>query len=151
MSGPLAELAEALRAEGGLVGAAVRAAPDGDPLPAGPREEVRFLLEAIREGELLHYGRARVVDPPDADLALLAGDRLYALGLERLAALGDLGAVCALADLISASAQAHAEDRPDLAEAAWAEGSARVHGAPSPQPGAPASGRAEQRAYASGR
>ena len=41
----------------------------------------------------------------DADLALLAGDYLYALGLERLAALGDLEAVRELSDLISLSAQ----------------------------------------------
>ena len=39
--------------------------------------------------------------PDDPDLALLAGDRLYALGLERLAALGDLEAVAELADVIA--------------------------------------------------
>ena len=37
----------------------------------------------------------------DRDLALLAGDRLYALGLERLVALGDLEAVRELADVIA--------------------------------------------------
>jgi hypothetical protein len=126
---PLEELAAALRAEGGLLGGAVRDRPAGEPLPEGPRAEVRFLLEAIREGEQLHYGTPRVVDTPDPDLALLAGDHLYALGLERLAALGDLDAVRALADVISASARAHAEQRPDLAEAAWADGGARLHGA----------------------
>jgi hypothetical protein len=123
----LDELASALRAEGGLVADAVCETPHGAPLPEGPREEVRLLLEAIREGELLHYERGRVVATDDPDLALLAGDRLYALGLERLAALGDLEAVAALADVISASARAHAEQRPDLAEAAWTEGAARVH------------------------
>ena len=46
----------------------------------------------------------------DPDLRLLAGDFLYALGLERLAAHGDLEAVRELADLISLSAQLHAED-----------------------------------------
>ncbi len=127
-AGPLEDLAQALRDEGGLIAAAVRDTPAGEALPAGPRDEVRFLLEAIREGELLHHGSGRVVDTADPDLALLAGDRLYALGLERLAALGDLDAVRALADLISASARAHAEGRPELAEAAWAEGAARVHG-----------------------
>ncbi len=50
--------------------------------------------------------------PDDPDLALLAGDRLYALGLERLAALGDLDAVAELADVIALCAQAHAEGDP---------------------------------------
>jgi hypothetical protein len=124
----LEELAAALRAEGGLLAGTVRDAPEGEPLPEGPRAEVRFLLEAIREGEQLHYGRPRVVATPDRDLALLAGDRLYALGLERLAELGDLDAVRALADVISASARAHAEEQPEQAEVAWAEGAAVIHG-----------------------
>ena len=141
-SAPLEELAATLRAEGGLLAAAVRDAPEGEPLAGSPREEVRFLLEAIREGELLHYGAGRVVATGDADLALLAGDRLYALGLERLAALGDLDAVRALADLISASARAHAEGRPELAEQAWA---ASVTGLT--EPGATGSGHGDAPAY----
>jgi hypothetical protein len=143
----LQELAGVLRAEGGLLAGAIRDDPRGEPLPAGPREEVRLLLEAIREGELLHYGEGRVVATDDPDLALLAGDRLYALGLERLAALGDLDAVRTLADVISASARAHAEGRPDLAEAAWAEGAARVHGTGPGQPGASGSGHGDAPAY----
>ena len=66
-----------------------------------------MLIESVREGYLLHYGEPRVVVGADADLALLAGDYLYALGLERLAALGDLEAVRELSDLISLSAQLH--------------------------------------------
>ena len=129
-------LAAALREEGGLLAGAVRDMPHGTALPEGPREDVRLLLEAIREGELLHYGEGRVVGTGDPDLALLAGDRLYALGLERLAALGDLEAVRALADVISASARAAAESRPELADAAWADGAARVHRTGPPEPGA---------------
>jgi hypothetical protein len=53
---------------------------------------------------------------------LLAGDRLYALGLARLAALGDLEAVAELADIIALCAQARAEGRADLAEAVWQAG-----------------------------
>ena len=56
----------------------------------------------------------------DEDLRLLAGDSLYALGLERLAASGDLEAVAELADLISLCAFAHAEGRPELADELWA-------------------------------
>ena len=70
------------------------------------------MLEAIREGYLLHYGDGRVVRADDPDLALLAGDRLYALGLERLAELGDLARVVELADVISRVRPAHAEGDP---------------------------------------
>jgi hypothetical protein len=55
----------------------------------------------------------------DSDLRLLAGDALYALGLSRLAETGDLEAVAILSDLISGSAQAQAEGRPEDAEALW--------------------------------
>ena len=85
----------------------------GGARAAGRREDYALLVEAIHEGYLLHYGvRARRA-PDDPDLALLAGDRLYALGLARLAELGDLEAVGELADVISLAAQAHAEGDPD--------------------------------------
>jgi hypothetical protein len=69
-----------------------------------------------------------VVRPDDPDLALLAGDRLYALGLARLAALGDVEAVAVLADLISRCAQAHAEGDPARADAAWRSGATAIAG-----------------------
>jgi hypothetical protein len=126
----LARLAEALRAEGGLLASTVVAdgaapQPHGE-LVAGRGEAYPLLVEAIREGYLQHYASGRVVRPQDPDLALLAGDRLYALGLERLAELGDLEAVAALADVIALSAQAHAEGDPARAEAVWDEGAANV-------------------------
>ena len=71
--------------------------------------ELALVLESILEGYLLHYGRSRLVDTADEDLRLLAGDHLYALGLSRLARLGDLDAVRALADLITLCARAHAD------------------------------------------
>ena len=99
---------------------------DADPalgqlVAAGPRaaqapEEYTFLVEAIREGYLLHYGTPRLIDGADEDLRLLAGDYLYALGLERLAARGDLEAVRELADLISLSSKIHAEAPAEDAE-----------------------------------
>ena len=70
-----------------------------------------FVLEAIREGYLLHYGEPRAFEAMDDDLRLLGGDTLYALGLARLAQAGDLDAVTELADLISACAQAESEGR----------------------------------------
>ena len=72
-------------------------------------------LELVREGHDLHYENHGT----DPDLALLDGDRLYAAGLERLAAGGDLEAIAALADLISDCARAAAEDRPEAAGTAW--------------------------------
>ena len=52
-------------------------------------------------------------------MRLLAGDALYALGLARFAETGDVEAVAVLSDLISATAQAQAEDRAADAEALW--------------------------------
>jgi hypothetical protein len=123
----------ALAAEGGELAASLIDADSAPPAPAveGPRvagheESYELVVELIREGYLVHYGAGRVVRPEDPDLALLAGDRMYALGLARLAALGDLDAVVELADVISLSAQAHAAGDPELAEAAWAAGAAAV-------------------------
>ena len=91
-------------------------AADG-PRAAGHEAEYELLLEMILEGSLLHYGGARVVDSEDQDLSLLLGDQLYALGLCRLAELGDLAAVSELADLISLLAQAEAASDAELADA----------------------------------
>jgi hypothetical protein len=120
-------LAAALRDAGGLLAGAVAEPPyppadHGDRVPA----DYSLIVEAIREGYELHYGSPRVLAPDDPDLALLAGDRLYALGLARLAELGDLEAVRILADVISASARAHAEQAPELARAAWHEATDRL-------------------------
>ena len=52
-----------------------------------------FVLEAVYEGYLMHYGEPRAFRGMDPDLRLLAGDALYALGLSRLAEAGDLEAV----------------------------------------------------------
>jgi hypothetical protein len=136
MTDALQQLAAALRDEGGLLANTVR--DDGQqPQPhgqavAGRGESYPLLVEAIREGYLQHYASGRVVRPDDPDLALLGGDRLYALGLERLAALGDLDAVAELADVIALCAQAHAEGDPARADAVWAAGAAAVAGGPAP-------------------
>ena len=85
-----------------------------------------FVLEAVYEGYLMHYGEPRAFRGMDADLRLLAGDALYALGLSRLAETGDVEAVAILSDLISGSAQAQAEGRPEDAEALWESSSDRL-------------------------
>jgi hypothetical protein len=93
--------------------AALGALAAAGPRAEGAREEYTLLVEAIREGYLLHYETPRLIQGADPDLRLLAGDYLYALGLERLAARGDLDAVRELADLISLAAQVHAENGAD--------------------------------------
>ena len=111
-------LSEALRGEHSVVSAHVGELDSGSRpalgllAAAGPRAadapaEYALVVEAVREGYLLPYGAPRLVSGEDADLALLAGDYLYALGLERLAALGDLEAIAELSDLISLAAQVH--------------------------------------------
>ncbi len=91
-------------------------APDAAFAPAG---EHAYVIEAVREGYLLHYGTSRLLAGHDPDLALLAGDYLYALGIERLAAMGDAPAVRVLADLISTCAQLHAEGSEDGVPVVW--------------------------------
>ena len=92
-------------------------------------------LEAIHEGWLLHSrGRGRTHAPEDPDLALLEGDRLYADGLEQLADRGDLAEIALLADVISECARSHAEQRPDLADHAWAKTARSNREATSAQP-----------------
>lgn len=81
--------------------------------------EYALVIEAVREGYLLHYEESRLLADPDPDLALLAGDYLYALGLDRLAALGDTRSVAVLADLISECARLQAEGRSDSIPDLW--------------------------------
>lgn len=109
----------------------------GGPRAAGRREEYELLVEAIYEGYLLHYGAPRVVCVPalspegEADLRLLAGDQLYAIGLARLVELGDTFAVAELADTITLSALAQGAGRRVLADAVWVAGARAVGWGPS--------------------
>jgi hypothetical protein len=150
----LARLRALLRREGGLMATLVEPEPTGattaapgtrnghgaanghaaspgsvaanGPRAAGRREEYELLVEAIYEGYLLHYGAPRVVRMPEADLKLLAGDRLYAIGLARLVELGDTLAVAELADTITLSALAQGAGAGMLADAVWAAGARAV-------------------------
>jgi hypothetical protein len=147
MTSALAELRAELEAGGGLLAEALApvgalAEPDGagpaqlaaaGPRAAGSEREYELLVEAIREGYLLHHGRPRIVRAGDPDLALLAGDRLYALGLERLTGLGDVDAVRELADVIALAAAAQASGDEALAEAIWEAGAVAVGWGRSPE------------------
>jgi hypothetical protein len=124
----LARLAANLREEGTVISGCVvepAATPVlGELCAKGPRAEAApgdyaLVIESVLEGYLLHYGTPRILAGHDADLALLAGDYLYAQGIERLAALGDTPAIRELADLISLAAEARAEGRDDLTEPLW--------------------------------
>jgi hypothetical protein len=135
-------LYEALAARGGtLATLLVRGSTNGDaeqpglgapalaargPRAVGNESEYELLLEMILEGSLLHYGRPRVVMTEDRDLALLLGDQLYALGLARLAELGDVEAVSELADLISLLSEAQLSENRELARAIWDAGAVAV-------------------------
>lgn len=146
----MAEPADALRAlaaqlrEGETPISAHVVDPAGDPTlgplaAAGPRAaaapgEYSLVVESVREAYLLHYGEPRLLAGHDADLALLAGDYLYALGIERLAALGDAAAVGELAELISDCAQLHAEGREDEAPGRWRSAALAIGGAEEPPP-----------------
>lgn len=135
----LTRLADRLREDSSLLSDLV-IEPRGEPVlgqiaAAGPRcagdpAGYSLVVESVREGYLLHYGEPRVLAAMDRDLALLAGDYLYAIGIARLAALGDPVSVEELSDLISLSAQCHAEDRVELIEPLWRAAAAAVgHGA----------------------
>jgi hypothetical protein len=76
-------------------------------------------LETVYEGYLVHYGRSRLFAQRDADTSLLLGDYLYAHGLVRVAATGNVTAVADLAELISLCAQTRADGR-DGDGVAWA-------------------------------
>jgi len=119
-------LAEQLRGEDTPIAAHVVEAPF--PAFAEAPEDYALVMEAVREGYLLHYGESRLLSGHDPDLALLAGDYLYALGLDRLAAAGDTQAVAVLSELIARCAQLHAEGRGDEVEVLWVEAAGAIDG-----------------------
>ena len=124
-SGPPSDLSRGANPGPGPGAGAPQLAASG-PRSAGQEREYELLVEMILEGSLLHYGTPRLVRSDDRDLALLLGDQLYALGLARLAELGDLDAVAELADLISLLAQAQAASDDRLADAIWQAGATAI-------------------------
>jgi len=141
----LEQLRGLVAAEGGELAAALApgpAAPVFGPLVSASERcrerggDYALLLESILEGYLVHYRAGRLLEPGDPDLRLLAGDYLYALGLARLAELGDLEAIRELADVIALCAQAHAASPAPPAEAPeaiWMLGAVAVAGGSWPE------------------
>lgn len=112
-------IADEAAAESPLWGEALRADPERVPIfGALVPEQFALGVETIYEGYLLHYGRPRLF-VADGHNALLLGDYLYAHGLVRVAAHGDVDAVADLAALISVCAQLRADGGPSDGEA-WA-------------------------------
>jgi hypothetical protein len=106
--------AEAAR-ESPLWGAALRPLDEQEREPVfSPLGEARYALglETIYEAYLIHYGRPRLFAPEDRDSQLLLGDYLYAHGLVRIAAHGEVAAVVDLAELVSLCAYLRAERAP---------------------------------------
>ncbi len=98
--------------------------PFGDLVASGPRTSSEpaayaFVVEAVREGYLCHYEDSRVLDHPDADLALLAGDLFYAIGISALSELDDVESVRILSDLIRVAAELRSAGRGAEAESMW--------------------------------
>ncbi len=125
-----ATLAVEAAAESELWGDALRPQPEREGV-FGPLAPERFALglETIYEGYLVHYGRSRLFAPTDDESALLLGDYLYAHGLVRIAAIGEVEAVVVLAALISTCAHLRAEQSAGDGEA-WVEAVRRLGGDP---------------------
>jgi hypothetical protein len=96
------------------------------PGAAAAPAEYALVVEAVREGYLLHYEEPRLLAGHDPDLALLAGDYLYALGLDRLAALEDPRAVAILSDLISTCARLRAEANLEPIPELWRDAAEQI-------------------------
>ena len=130
VAGLLAARPTAEPGEPGMLARPRRAGPGADRRhrPAGSRARARVRAAARDDprGLSAPLRRPLVVRTADDDLALLLGDQLYALGLSRLAALGDLDAVAELADVISLVAQAHSASDRELAQAVWEAGAISV-------------------------
>ena len=116
----MSTLREVVAAAGPSLAPYARQDPGPDRFDGQVTDPVRrFVIEAVYEGYLLHYGEPRAFVAMDQDLRLLAGDTLYAVGLARLAATGDLEAVAELADLISLTSQSWLAGDGELAEELW--------------------------------
>lgn len=76
------------------------------PRSAASASAYAAVLESILEGYLLHHGGPRIFAVKDDDARVLAGDYLYAYGLDRLTRLDDPFAVGVLSELIARCSQA---------------------------------------------
>ncbi len=115
----MSNLDDLVAAAGDDLSAHANPTPGPDRFVSQRDDSRAYVLDAVYEAYLLHYGEPRAFVGMDEDLRLLAGDTLYAHGLARLAELGDMEAVSELADLISLCAWAESAGRRDVADALW--------------------------------
>jgi hypothetical protein len=87
-------------------------------------------LETIYEAYLVHYGRPRLFLTEGESDRVLLGDYLYAHGLVRISEAGGVGAVAAMAELISRCAALRAAGDPGDGEA-WVDAARTLGGDPS--------------------
>jgi len=125
-------IASGARSESEVWAAALREAPDWQPVfsPLAP-DELALGLETVYEAYLVHYGRPRLFDTPDADGAVLLGDYLYAHGLVRIAEAGGVDAVRVLAELISRCAALRADGSTGDGDA-WVDAARALGGSADP-------------------
>jgi hypothetical protein len=118
------------RSESEVWAAALREAPEWEPVfsPLAP-DALALGLETVYEAYLVHYGRPRLFDAPDADEAVLLGDYLYAHGLVRIAEAGGVEAVRVMAGLISRCAALRADGSSGDGEA-WVDAAHALGGNP---------------------
>jgi hypothetical protein len=130
MSSVAEAIADGARAESDVWGGSLRAERDWEPVfsPLAP-DEFALGLETVYEAYLVHYGRARLFDAPHGHDAVLLGDYLYAHGLVRIAAVGGVGAVDAMSQLISRCAALRAEGAAGDGEA-WVDAARALGGTP---------------------
>ena len=130
MSSVVDTIAGGARSESEVWAAALRGTPEWEPVfSALAPDELALGLETVYEAYLVHYGRPRLFDPPDADEAVLLGDYLYAHGLVRIAEAGGVAAVRVLAGLISRCAALRA-DGLDGDGDAWVDAARALGGVP---------------------
>jgi len=131
MSSVVDAIAAGARSESEVWAAALRGVPDWAPVfsPLAP-DELALGIETVYEAYLVHYGRPRLFEPPDADEAVLLGDYLYAHGLVRIAEAGGVAAVQVLAELISRCAALRADGRHAADGAAWVDAARALGGTP---------------------
>jgi hypothetical protein len=129
-SSPAESIAAEARRESPLWALALREQPDWELVfsPLAP-PSFELGLETVYEAYLVHYGRPRLFAPDGDSERILLGDYLYAHGLVRIADVGGVVAVAAMAELISSCAALRATGAPGDGEA-WVDAARSLGGDP---------------------
>ena len=129
-SSPAESIAAEARRESLLWASALRDPPEWEPVfsPLAP-PPFELGLETVYEAYLVHYGRPRLFEPDGDSERILLGDYLYAHGLVRIADVGGVAAVAAMAELISSCAAIRATGASGDGEA-WVEAARTLGGDP---------------------